>query len=213
MALHHPGGVSEVAEGALYGDRSVWTQQLKRIHVNIVEATIKNKMRLNKQKSSRMAKDYYLASELVALGSEVLYQLDRSPENVKTGDVTQIVELDETQQAAAGAAPPAKRRRVSGESGQTTVFGLELLARELLKTVDIEDMKVPWLQLMAELVARHPDIMGGQEEQLLGIMCGQMAATKSLAVRELVCAVLDCLARHSGENLHNVFIFILNDKM
>ena len=106
MALHHPGGVSEVAQGALYGDRSVWTQQLKRIHVNIVEATIKNKMRQNKQKSSRMAKDYYLASELVALGSEVLYQLDRSPENEKTGDVTQIVELDETQQAAAGAAPP-----------------------------------------------------------------------------------------------------------
>ena len=207
MALHHPGGVSEVAEGALYGDRGVWTQQLKRIHVNIVEATIKNKMRQNKQKSSRMAKDYYLASELVALGSEVLYQLDRSPENVKTGDVTQIVELDETQQAAAGAAPPAKRRRVSGESGQPTVFGLELLARELLKTVDIEDMKVPWLQLLAELVARHPDIMGGQEEQLLGIMCGQMAATKSLAVRELVCAVLDCLARHSGENLHNVVVF------
>ena len=86
------------------------------------------------------------------------------------------------------------------------MFGLELLARELLKTVDIEDMKVPWLQLMAELVARHPDIMGGQEEQLLGIMCGQMAATKSLAVRELVCAVLDCLARHSGN--YNVFYAI-----
>ena len=40
--------------------------------------------------------DYTLSSELVELGVSVVYQLVMSPGQEKVGDVTQIVELDET---------------------------------------------------------------------------------------------------------------------
>ena len=47
-----------------------------------------------------------MSSDLVELDVSVVYQLVMSPGQEKVGDVTQIVELDETQ-------GPAKRRRLS----------------------------------------------------------------------------------------------------
>ena len=97
MVLHHPGGASDLEGGAVNGDRGVWIRQPKRIFQHIIETNIMNKIRSFRQKNSRLVQDYKLSSDLVM-----------SPCQEKVGDVTQIVELDETQ-------GPAKRRRLSSD--------------------------------------------------------------------------------------------------
>ena len=108
MVLHHPGGASDLEDGAVNGDRGVWIRQPKRIFQHIIETNIMNRIRSFRQKNSRLVQDYKLSSDLVELGVSVVYQLVMSPCQEKVGDVTQIVELDETQ-------GPAKRRRLSSD--------------------------------------------------------------------------------------------------
>ena len=108
MVLHHPGGASDLEGGAVNGDRGVWIRQPKRIFQHIIETNIMNRIRSFRQKNSRLVQDYKLSSDLVELGVSVVYQLVMSPCQEKVGDVTQIVELDETQ-------GPAKRRRLSSD--------------------------------------------------------------------------------------------------
>ena len=190
IIFHHPGSLSEISDGAMYEDRGVWTQQLKRIFLNITETSIKNKMRLNKQKNSRLSKDYFLSPGMVWLGAEVLFQLDQSPDCHKAGDVTQIVDLDETQQG------PPKRRRVDLED--QTVIGSDMLAVELIKTFDIEEMRIPWLQLLAELYLNKTVAEPERDENYVKLMVSLMSNTKSTSVRDLVCKVLFLLSQRSN---------------
>ena len=193
MSLHHPGAVSEVRDGAMYADKLEWSRQLKLVHRNIIETTIRNKMRQNKQRNSRLARDYYLSSELARLGAEVVYQLDKTPADSRLGDVTQLVELDETQ---AGQAPAAKRRRLSGDGAQTSA--LDILVEEIIKSVDLEEMKIPWLQILSVLYSEHPDVVWGHEETFLEVLSDQMSAIKCPAVREQLCGILSNLCDGSG---------------
>ena len=153
-------------------------------------------MRQNKQKNSRLARDYNLSPELVRLGAEVVYQLDRAPAEARTGDVTQLVELDETQARQPGQAPAAKRRRLSGDGPQSS--GLDSLVTEILKSVTLEEMKIPWLQILSELVTRHPDVVSGNEETFLELLTSQMSVTKSPSVREELCGILASICEGSG---------------
>ena len=194
VVFHHPGSVAEVREGAMYADRLEWTRQLSRIQKNIIDITIRNKMRQNKQKNSRIARDYYLSPELVRLGAEVVYQLDKAPTEAKLGEVTQLVELDETLTGKPG--PAAKRRRLSGDGSQAS--GLDSLVTEILKSVTLEEMKIPWLQILAALISRHTDIVRGHEETILELLSSQMSVTKSPAVRERLCGILASICVESG---------------
>ena len=190
IVLHHPGSVADVREGAMYADRLEWTRQLNRIQKNIIDITIRNKMRQNKQKNSRLARDYYLSPDLVRLGAEVVYQLDRAPAEARAGDVTQLVNLDETE------ARQAKRRRLSGDGPQPS--GLDSLVTEILKSVALEEMKIPWLQILSELISRHKDVVRGHEETFLDLLSSQMSVTKSPSVREQLCGILASICEESG---------------
>ena len=196
VVLHHPGSVAEVREGAMYADRLEWTRQLNRIQKNIIDITIRNKMRQNKQKNSRLARDYYLSPELVRLGAEVVYQLDKAPTEAKLGEVTQLVGLDETLAGKPGQGPAAKRRRLSGDGSQLS--GLDSLVTELLKSVTLEEMKSPWLQILEALISRHAEIVRGHEETILELLSSQMSVTKSPAVRERLCGIFASICLESG---------------
>ncbi len=190
IVLHHPGSVADVREGAMYADRLEWTRQLNRIQKNIIDITIRNKMRQNKQKNSRLARDYNLSPDLVRLGAEVVYQLDRAPAEARAGDVTQLVNLDETE------ARQAKRRRLSGDGPQPS--GLDSLVTEILKSVALEEMKIPWLQILSELISRHKDVVRDNEETFLDLLTSQMSVTKSPSVREQLSGILASICEESG---------------
>ena len=163
----------------MFSDRSVWTQHLKRIYINVIEAVIKEKQ------NSRLAQNYLLSVEMTKLGAETLYQLDVSPGNDKTADVTQIAVLDITQES------PAKRARLSVDDKQTSVFGLELLVMELTRNHEIDEMKIPWLQLLSEMISKHIEVTRNREDQLMRLMCQLISNTNVSSVRELVCQVLE----------------------
>ena len=184
MVLHHPGAASNIESGAVYGDRGVWVRQLKRIYQNIIETTIRNRIRYCRKKNSRLVQDYKLSSDLVELGVSVVYQLVMSPGQEKVGDVTQIVDLDETQ-------GPAKRRRLSSDQ-EEQVIGLDMLVRELQVPVDgaCKEAKVPWLQLVSAFVLRYPQVVvRGAGDSLLRVLAGLMQSSRSVAVRRLVLEV------------------------
>ena len=135
MIVHHPGGESEVEAGALYCEREVWTRQLRRILKNVLQTTIIKKQKQNKQKNSRQVEDFRLPPGLARLGGAVIFQLEQVPASQRSGEVTQLVELDETLAATQG--NPAKRRRLEEEEEEERC-GLELVVRELLRPTVVE---------------------------------------------------------------------------
>ena len=117
---------------------------------------------------------------LVKLGVSVVYQLVMSPGQEMVEDVTQIVQLDETQ-------GPAKRRKLS-HNQEEQVVGLDLLVRELQVAADgaFEETKIPWLQLVSEFVYKHPEVVRGSEDSLVRVVVVGMMQCRSLVQGDVV---------------------------
>ena len=71
MSLHHPGGARTLDDGACWCEESVWFRQIGRIYLNVVDTTIKNKLRLCKAKGTKASSDFELKPELLNLAAEV----------------------------------------------------------------------------------------------------------------------------------------------
>ena len=184
LSLHHPGGASDPDDGAMYGDRAVWTSQLKRVYVNIIETKIKNKMKSNKARQTRVGTDFLLCDESVRIGAETLYQLYCSPDVDQVGDVTQLIELDETQPR------PAKKRRISGETSASSSSGVEILLREVMKSYELEEMRLPWLQILASLVSSHSSVVSDLGDNIVKMMTNLLSEVERSMVRDHIYRVL-----------------------
>lgn len=186
VVLHHPKGVSDPADGAMYNDRSLWTQHLKRIFVNIIDSTIKNKRRTNHhRRNSRNQMNFLLSRDLVKIGAEVIFQFADSPDSPTIGDITQYVDLDQTQES------PAKKRRVSGEE----LLGFDLVLKETMRLYDLEEMIIPWLQLLAEMIFNHPEKAVCHGDHIVGVMSHLLSSLKKGVTREHVHHVLENIVK------------------
>ena len=143
MSFHHPRGARNVREGAYFVKEEIWRHILPKIYSNLIDATIANKKRRNRYKSS---KNYALSNEEVDLAVQVGKQVfcgDNSP-NLSV-DLTQIVPIDTTQ--ADDLRPPNKKRKLD-ISLQTCIFDHFKRSSD-----DHEEVIVPWLQIFAKLIA------------------------------------------------------------
>merc|ERR1712142_775308 len=139
--------------------------------------TIRNRVRYCRQKNSRQVQDYELSDGLVKLGVSTIFQLSQREVDRSVADVTQIVQLDVTQ-------GPAKRRRLSNDE-EIQEVGLELLCKELQSPHDggYEESKIPWLQLLADIIVKYPEFVVGHEERLVKMMSSFIQVSKSSTVR------------------------------
>ena len=178
LCQYHPGGASDLEGRAVFGCNPVWTRQLKRIYQNIIETTIRNRIRCCWQKHSKLVQDYKFNSDLVELGVFVVYQLVMSLGQENVSVVSQIVELDEPQ-------GPAKRRMLSSDQVEQ-VIGLDLLQTPVDGATEEANL---WLQSVSALVFRYPLVVRRGGDSLLRVLAGLMQSSRSVVVWRMVLEV------------------------
>ena len=168
LAVHHPLGATREEEGAFWGDGPLWGRQLARAWCNVVESTVRSRCRQARTaRAGGRGQEVELEGPLVGLAVRLARQLLTSPTAPDMADVTQLVALDTTQ-----GAPQAKRRRMASADCRPSRFTLDTLIGEVGGGVEGRvEGRVPWVQILASLLHRHPDTLGEEQgEQLLRLL-------------------------------------------
>ena len=161
MALHHPMGTRVSDEdGAFMHDRGVWRKQLASIYSNLVDTTIHNMYRSNKNKAN---KNYSLRSDIVDLSADVANQLffdGTNSDSQSAVEITQIVRQEVTQiEEDDSNENPAKRRKLEMNFTDSILNSIKNCK---VKTKQ-EDSAIPWLQILARLMAKFPQTLASAD--------------------------------------------------
>ena len=190
LAVHCPAGVTEPEAGALYCDRKLWTHQLARVWRHVVETGVRARLKTCRSRNSRQPADYELPASLATLAGSVALQLAAAPAGTVPADLTQLID---TQQQDT---QPAKRLRVSGPGVGP---GLETVLAELRASPLREEELLPWLQILAALLVRHPTAArGGAGAELWRAVVAVVHSAQQPAVRELAWQVVGRLAEEQA---------------
>ena len=172
MILHHPKGASSIKSGSYSGDSDEWKRILISIYTNLIDTTIHNQTRQNKNRAYSV-REYFLKQELVELASDVCCQLFLNSEHSEHTldehmgiEVTQIVPLDVTQSEQDERNTKRRKITLSFKSSLLDPLKSDYSSSKFnekfsdVKTgvVDLSHLAtiIPYLQIIDRLMSKYP---------------------------------------------------------
>ena len=172
MILHHPKGASSINSGSYSGDSDEWKRILISIYTNLIDTTIHNQTRQNRNRAYSV-KEYFLKQELVELASDVCCQLFLNSKHSEHAldehmgiEVTQIVPLDVTQNEQDERNTKRRKITLSFKSSLLDPLKSDYSSSKFnekfsdVKTgvVDLSHLAtiIPYLQIIDRLMSKYP---------------------------------------------------------
>ena len=158
MVLHHPKGASSTKCGSFSGDASEWKATLISIYTNLIDTTIQNQNKSNRNRTNS-TREYYVKEDLVELAADVCNQLFLNSENREPTlddnegiEVTQVVPLDVTQENQEER--NVKRRKISLSFKSSLLDPLKSEQTAKYKK-DSDDRIIPYLQIINRILVKY----------------------------------------------------------
>ncbi|XP_075707708.1 serine-protein kinase ATM [Rhinoderma darwinii] len=176
LHIHHPRGAKTVEEGAYAFDADKWQRNL----YNLYDALMSEICQIGSRgKYSSGSRNVAVKENLVELMADICHQL--FTEDTRILEITQA-SFAVTQRDPLGGGAPSKRRRIE--------LGWEVVCDKLQRSNNDFDV-IPWLQIAACLIARHPMSLPGSELTPLLSILHQLLAEQRRG--EKATFVLRCL--------------------
>nr|DBA32689.1 TPA: hypothetical protein GDO54_000462 [Pyxicephalus adspersus] len=148
LHIHHPKGAKTTEEGAYAFEVEKWQRNL----YNLYDAMVNEISQIGSRgKYSSGSRNIAVKENLVELMADICHQL--FTENIRILEITQTA-FAVTQRDPSASRVPNKRRRIE--------LGWEVVRDKLQRSHNDFDV-IPWLQIVACLIARHPDSLPSSE--------------------------------------------------
>ncbi|XP_066438184.1 serine-protein kinase ATM [Eleutherodactylus coqui] len=176
LNVHHPRGAKTIEEGAYAFDTDKWQRNLYNLYDTLMSEISQIGSR---GKYSSGSRSIAVKENLVELMADICYQL--FTEDTRILEITQA-SFAATQRDPLGSGAPSKRRRIE--------LGWEVVRDKLQRSNNYFDV-IPWLQIAACLIARHPMSLPSSELIPLLAVLHQLLAEQKRG--EKATFVLRCL--------------------
>ncbi|XP_073469598.1 serine-protein kinase ATM [Aquarana catesbeiana] len=148
LHIHHPKGAKTTEEGAYAFEAEKWQRNV----YNLYDAMVNEISQIGSRgKYSSGSRNIAVKENLVELMADICHQL--FTENTRILEITQAA-FAVTQRDPSASMVPSKRRRIE--------LGWEVV-REKLQPSENDFDVIPWLQIVACLIARHPHSLPSSE--------------------------------------------------
>ncbi|XP_022251192.1 serine-protein kinase ATM-like [Limulus polyphemus] len=171
LGLHHPQGVSDEGNGAFACNWEVWKSNLKKLY-NVLIGELQQACGRNKYSSS---KELFLKPSLIEVLVEVCHHVFKEDDCI---EVTQLSIMDPNQVTATA----TKKRRLE--------VGMQIF-NDSLHALSSSVEAIPWLQLLAALLSKYPEIV--QPDDLFSLLDLLLQIYHSCKHNEIKPWVLCCL--------------------
>ncbi|KAM5180001.1 serine-protein kinase ATM [Mantella aurantiaca] len=187
LHIHHPKGAKTTEEGSYAFEVERWQRNL----YNLYDAMVNEISQIGSRgKYSSGSRNVAVKENLVELMADICHQL--FTENTRVLEITQAA-FAVTQRDPSASMVPSKRRRIE--------LGWEVVRDKLQRAQNDFDV-IPWLQIAACLIARHPDSLPSGELTPLLTVLHQLLAQQRRGER--VAFVLRCLKEVAVCQMHKI---------